>query len=143
MVAFEEKLSTHGKSPLNADRLDTLQVNVGKLCNQSCKHCHVEAGPYRKEVMSRETVDAVLLALRNDAISTLDITGGAPEMNPHFEHLVETASSLGKHIMVRSNLTVHLEKGKGHLARVLQETPRGDHRLPSLLSPQEHRFSTG
>ena len=102
MVAFEKKLTTHGRFPLHSDRVDTLQVNMGKLCNQSCKHCHVEAGPNRTEVMSRETVDGVLCALRHDAISSIDITGGAPEMNPHFEHLVERASSLGKRITVRS-----------------------------------------
>jgi radical SAM/Cys-rich protein len=129
MVAFEEKLSSHDKFPLNADRVDTLQVNMGKLCNQSCKHCHVEAGPDRTEVMSAETVDAVLLALRNDAISTVDITGGAPEMNPQFEHLVETASSLGKHILVRSNLTVHLEEGRGHLPEFLKK-----HRVEIIAS---------
>jgi radical SAM/Cys-rich protein len=121
MVAFEEKLNAYGKFPLHSDRVDTLQVNMGKLCNQSCKHCHVEAGPHRTEVMSRETVDGVLKVLNRDSISTVDITGGAPEMNPNFEHLVETASALGKHVMVRSNLTVYLEEGKGHLPEFLKK----------------------
>ncbi len=115
MVAFQEKLSSLGMFPLVSDRLDTLQVNMGRLCNQSCKHCHVEAGPHRTEVMSREVVDAVLRALAQNDISTIDITGGAPEMNPNFEYLVTEASELGRHIMVRSNLTVHLEEGKEHL----------------------------
>ncbi len=115
MVAFKEKLSSLGMFPLISDRLDTLQVNMGRLCNQSCKHCHVEAGPHRTEVMSREVVEAVLEALTRDDISTVDITGGAPEMNPNFEYLAAEASKLGRHVMVRSNLTVHLEEGKGHL----------------------------
>jgi radical SAM/Cys-rich protein len=129
MVTFEKKLSTHGKFPLNADRVDTLQVNMGKLCNQSCNHCHVEAGPNRTEVMSRKTVDGVLNALRHDAITSIDITGGAPEMNPHFEYFVETGSSLGKHITVRSNLTVYLEEGKDHLPDFLKK-----HRVEIIAS---------
>jgi radical SAM/Cys-rich protein len=121
MVAFEKKLSHHGRFPLHSDRVDTLQVNMGKLCNQACKHCHVEAGPKRTEVMSRETADVILSALRRGGISALDITGGAPEMNPNFEYLVETASSLGTGITVRSNLTVYLEEGKGHIPEFLKK----------------------
>ena len=121
MVAFEQKLSTVGKFPLFSDRIDTLQVNMGRLCNQSCKHCHVEAGPHRKEIMSREVVESVVRALGNEAIATVDITGGAPEMNPHFEYLVEQARSHGRHVMVRSNLTVYLEEGKEHIPQFLKQ----------------------
>jgi radical SAM/Cys-rich protein len=120
MVAFEQKLSSAGKYPLFSERVDSLQVNLGRLCNQTCKHCHVEAGPHRTEIMSRETVEAVLRALDKHQIATVDITGGAPEMNPHFEHLVEKASALGCHVMVRSNLTVHLEEGKEHIPELLK-----------------------
>jgi radical SAM/Cys-rich protein len=121
MFAFEKKLSSHGRFPLHSDRVDTLQVNLGRLCNQSCKHCHVEAGPHRTEVMSGETIDRVLHALKHDDISTVDITGGAPELNPHFEHLVENATALGKKVMVRSNLTVYLEEGKDRLPEFLKK----------------------
>jgi radical SAM/Cys-rich protein len=119
MVAFEQKLSKVGKFPLFSDRVDTLQVNMGKLCNQSCKHCHVEAGPHREEVMSRDVVESVIEALGNEGVTTIDITGGAPEMNPHFELLVEKARALGRHVMVRSNLTVYLEEGKEHIPEFL------------------------
>ncbi len=94
---------------------------MGRLCNQSCKHCHVEAGPHRKEIMSREVVESVVRALGNEAIATVDITGGAPEMNPHFEYLVEQARSHGRHVMVRSNLTVYLEEGKEHIPQFLKQ----------------------
>lgn len=115
MNHFEQQLRILGKEPFESDRLDTLQVNVGKLCNQACLHCHVEAGPRRTEVMSRETVEAVVRVLETHDIANLDITGGAPEMNPHFDYLVEQATGLGKHVMVRSNLTVYFEEGQGHL----------------------------
>lgn len=100
---------------LESDRIDTLQVNVGKLCNQACLHCHVEAGPLRREIMPRKIVDAVLAVLKRHRIPNLDITGGAPEMNPRFDYLVEQAEGMGKHVMVRSNLTVYFEEGKGYL----------------------------
>ena len=90
----------HATLPLLADtdfpalsrrRLETLQVNVGYVCNQSCLHCHVNAGPTRTETMSRETADQVLRYLAASGAGTLDITGGAPELNPHFRHLVQGA----------------------------------------------------
>lgn len=121
MVGFEQRLSSVGKFPLFSDRVDTLQVSMGRMCNQSCTHCHVEARPNRTEVMGREVVDAVLSALKAYDIPTIDITGGAPEMNPHFEHLVENASALGSHVTVRSNLTVFLEEGKQHLPEFLKK----------------------
>src|SRR5262245_54086454 len=86
--------------------LDTLQVNVGYRCNQACHHCHVNASPDRKEMMSLETVDLVLRVLRERSIPTLDVTGGAPELNPHFRHLVGAARFAGVRVIDRCNLTV-------------------------------------
>jgi radical SAM/Cys-rich protein len=113
-VSFDDKLRAHGLE-LRAGRVETLQVNVGKLCNQACKHCHVDAGPKRTEVMGRETVEQVIAAVRRFRIPTLDITGGAPELNPHFRRLVAEARALGAHVMVRHNLTVMFEPGQADL----------------------------
>jgi len=109
LPSFEEKLTEHGLdlAPLG---VETLQVNVTRLCNQACHHCHVDASPKRTEQMSRATVDRCLEILaRNPAITKLDITGGAPELNPHFDFFVEAARRLGKHVMVRHNLTVTID----------------------------------
>lgn len=84
----------------------TLQINVGKMCNQTCKHCHVDAGPTRKEIMTRETMAHCLRALDNYPFQIVDLTGGAPEMNPDFRWLVEECTKRGKHVMVRCNLTI-------------------------------------
>ncbi|HTP41632.1 MAG TPA: radical SAM protein, partial [Nitrospiria bacterium] len=87
--------------------IDTLQVNVGKLCNQACHHCHVDASPSRTEIMERKTIDRCLEILRDHpSIKNLDLTGGAPELNPRFDNFVIEAKKLGKHVMVRHNLTV-------------------------------------
>jgi radical SAM/Cys-rich protein len=102
-------------------RLETLQVNLGYRCNQSCVHCHVNAGPHRTEMMTRETVQTVTGFLAASAVRTLDITGGAPELNPHFRHLVTEARGLGVHVMDRCNLTILLEPGHGDLAEFLAE----------------------
>ncbi|MGE5303655.1 MAG: arsenosugar biosynthesis radical SAM (seleno)protein ArsS [Alphaproteobacteria bacterium] len=112
--SFTHRLNLNGRG-LNRRRLDVLQVNMGKYCNQACIHCHVEAGPTRTEMMSRETVDAVLRFLEGTDIPTLDITGGAPELNTNFEYLVEAAVALGRHVMDRCNLTVIFEPGKEYL----------------------------
>ncbi len=96
-------------------KIDVLQVNMGKYCNQACLHCHVEAGPGRKEMMTRETVDAILAFLKKSEIPTVDITGGAPELNPSFDRLVESCVDLGRHVMDRCNLTVFFEPGKEYL----------------------------
>src|SRR6187401_2097264 len=93
-------------------RLDTLQVNVGYSCNQTCVHCHVNAGPTRTEQMARETVDDVLAFLEATRVPTLDMTGGAPELNPHFRHLVTAARALRVHVMDRCNLTVTEQPGQ-------------------------------
>ena len=92
--------------PLYRGPLTTLQVNLGYLCNQSCVHCHVNAGPTRTEQMTAETVDLVLEYARSAEVATLDLTGGAPELNPHYRWLVEQCKALGCHVMTRCNLTV-------------------------------------
>lgn len=107
--------------PVYRAALETLQVNLGYLCNQSCVHCHVNAGPQRTEQMDRETVDCVLELLKRGRIRTLDLTGGAPELNPHFRELVRTAQSLGVHVIDRCNLTVLFEPGQEDLAGFLAE----------------------
>ena len=100
-------------------RLETLQVNVGYRCNQTCVHCHVNAGPNRTEMMPREVADTVLAFLRNSDVKTLDLTGGAPELNPHFRYLVVEARKLGVKVMDRCNLTILNEPGHGDLADFL------------------------
>ncbi len=100
-------------------RVDTLQVNLGYKCNQSCLHCHVNAGPTRTEQMTRETVQTVLDHLRVFGVPTLDITGGAPELNPQFRRLVAEARALGVHVLDRCNLTILEEPGQEDLAEFL------------------------
>jgi radical SAM/Cys-rich protein len=99
--------------------LETLQVNVGYLCNQTCLHCHVNAGPTRTEAMTRETADQVLEYLAASGAATLDLTGGAPEMNAHFRHLVRGARALGAQVIDRCNLTILFEPGYEDLATFL------------------------
>lgn len=105
---FPEKLETFGFLPLKPSGIEIFQVNVGKLCNQSCAHCHVDAGPDRKaEVMSRGLLEKCLVLLeKHPSIHTVDVTGGAPEMNPHFRWFVAEVSRLGKKIIDRCNLTI-------------------------------------
>lgn len=113
-ASFDETLAAHGIE-LRASTVETLQVNVGKLCNQACKHCHVDASPVRTEIMTRETIDLVIAALSRFTFGTLDITGGAPELNPSFRHLVAEARALGTKVIVRHNLTVMFEAGQSDL----------------------------
>ena len=105
--------------PLRRGRLDTLQVNVGYRCNQSCVHCHVNAGPNRSEEMSAEVIDVVLAFLAKKRVTTLDITGGAPELNPHFRRLVRSARDMGVRVLDRCNLTVLEVPGQQDLADFL------------------------
>jgi radical SAM/Cys-rich protein len=121
MVVFEEKLVQIGSTPLRAAGVETLQVNVGKLCNQTCRHCHVDAGPTRTEIMTRETAEAVVEALRRHDIPHVDITGGAPELNPNFDYLVREARALGRRVTDRSNLTVFFVEGKQYLPEFLRD----------------------
>jgi radical SAM/Cys-rich protein len=119
-IDFHEKLAAYGLE-LRASSVDTLQINVGKLCNQACKHCHVDAGPSRTEIMTRETVEQVLAAIRRFRIPTVDITGGAPELNPSFRYLVRQCRSLGCHVIVRHNLTVMFEPAQQDLPQFFRE----------------------
>lgn len=107
--------------PIQRRRLTTLQANLGYKCNQSCLHCHVNAGPKRKEAMTRETIDELLTLLRHSTATTLDLTGGAPELNPNFRYLVSEAKQLGIHIIDRCNLTILAEPGQEGLAEFLAE----------------------
>ena len=106
---------------IRRNRVETLQVNLGYKCNQSCVHCHVNAGPTRTEMMSRETVFEVVAFLRAANIATLDVTGGAPELNPHFRMLVTAARELGVKVMDRCNLTILEQPGQENLAQFLAE----------------------
>jgi radical SAM/Cys-rich protein len=117
--AFESLLERHGLPRLRTSTIDVLQVNVGKLCNQTCAHCHVDAGPDRREQMSRETAGHVVELLRRHPIPTLDITGGAPELNPMFRFLVEEAAKLGRRVIDRCNLSVLLLQGQADLVDFL------------------------
>jgi radical SAM/Cys-rich protein len=113
---FEAALARHGVGELRRGELRTLQVNVGKLCNQACHHCHVDAGPRRTEIMTADTAERALAVLeRNACLDTLDLTGGAPELNPSFRRFVERATALGRDVVVRCNLTVTLVDGMGWL----------------------------
>jgi radical SAM/Cys-rich protein len=106
LVRFENNLGASGLFPLMPLELDTFQINLGKMCNQVCNHCHVDAGPDRKEIMTLETMEQCLDALDRTNCSTVDLTGGAPEMNPNFRWFVEQLTAKGKEIIVRCNLTI-------------------------------------
>lgn len=106
---------------LRRKALDTLQVNLGYRCNQTCLHCHVNASPTRAEMMDAETVDLVLRVLTERKLGTLDLTGGAPELNPHFRSLVQEAKKLGVRVIDRCNLTILYEPGQEDLARFLHD----------------------
>lgn len=115
IIEFSNKVSAVLKAPLISSELQSLQVNVGYRCNMACKHCHVGAGPNRFEMMERDTIDQILAVLKKHNIQTLDITGGAPELNPHFTYFVTEAKKTGCHVIVRSNLTIFFEEGFEHL----------------------------
>jgi radical SAM/Cys-rich protein len=119
---FAAKLAESGYEKMTADRIEILQVNLGKLCNMTCDHCHVDAGPDRREIMQRADIDACIDVLnRHPQIGTLDLTGGAPEMNPHFREMVVAAKDLGRHVIDRCNLTILLAKGFEYLPEFLAE----------------------
>jgi radical SAM/Cys-rich protein len=130
VVAFDEALATRGVARLVGRPLEVLQVNVGKKCNQTCRHCHVDAGPDREEEMSAATMaDAVALLARAPTIHTVDITGGAPELHPGFRGLVETARALGKRVIDRCNLTILTTAPYADLAAFL-----ADHQVEVVAS---------
>ena len=113
LVPFQQKLETIGLYPLKPGGIDIFQVNIGKMCNQTCRHCHVDAGPDRNEIMTRETMQQCLVALaKNPQLRIVDLTGGAPEMNPDFRWFVEEIKKLGRHVIVRCNLTIILANKK-------------------------------
>lgn len=111
---FFQKLAENQLFPLKPTKMEIFQVNMGKMCNQVCKHCHVDAGPDRKEIMTQETLQLCLDILAKTDFHTIDLTGGAPEMNPHFRWFVEECRKLGKKVMVRCNLTIILANAKYH-----------------------------
>jgi len=113
LVPFQQKLEAANLFPLKPTQIEIFQVNIGKMCNQSCRHCHVDAGPDRKEMMNIETMQQCIEVLKqNPQLKTIDITGGAPEMNTSFRWFVQQISSLNRHIIVRCNLTIILANKK-------------------------------
>lgn len=131
---FERRLNQAGLFPLHATGITVFQINVGKLCNQTCRHCHVDAGPDRTETMSKETAELCLAALARTDVPTVDITGGAPELNPNFRWLVDQARALGRHVMDRCNLSVLLLPSQADLAEFLAA-----HRVEIIASLPAYR----
>ena len=121
MRATKTLLAEYPFPEINRKSLTSLQVNLGYLCNQSCLHCHVNAGPNRKELMSRQTIDQLIQLIDKKGIQTLDLTGGAPELNPHFCYLVKSARKMGVKVIDRCNLTVIFESGQEDLPDFLAE----------------------
>jgi radical SAM/Cys-rich protein len=116
---FSRTLGKHGLR-LTRGETTTLQVNVGLLCNQTCRHCHLDAGPKKTEIMSKETAEQVAEWAKRCRFATIDITGGAPELNPHIEAIVETLAPLAPRLLFRSNLTALHEAGKDRLLELLR-----------------------
>lgn len=114
LTPFQTKLTDSGLYPFLPLNLEVFQMNLGKMCNQVCRHCHVDAGPDRKEMMTRETMESCLNVIDQIPCTTVDLTGGAPEMNPNFRWLVEALSKMGKKIIVRCNLTIIVANKKYH-----------------------------
>jgi len=135
---FAQALGESGLHPLQPTGIEILQINVGKLCNQTCVHCHVDAGPDRREIMTRETMAQCMDALERTSIPTVDITGGAPELNPNFRWLVEQCVGLGRHVIDRCNLTVLGLPSQADLVEFLAE-----HRVEVVCSlPHYRRLNT-
>ncbi len=113
LVPFQQKLELSNLYPLKPTQIEIFQVNTGKMCNQTCKHCHVDAGPDRKEIMTKETMQQCIEVIKNNPLlKTVDLTGGAPEMNPNFRWFVEEIKKLDRHVIVRCNLTIILANKK-------------------------------
>jgi radical SAM/Cys-rich protein len=106
LTPFSQKMKQSGLFPFKPSQLEIFQINMGKMCNQACKHCHVDAGPDRREIMTQESMIKILTALQKSTAHTVDLTGGAPEMNPHFRWFVQELSKLNKQVIVRCNLTI-------------------------------------
>jgi len=135
-LTFDDVLARRGLGPLEADGIEVLQVNLGKLCNQTCAHCHVDAGPDRREAMSHDTARRVVELLERHPIPTLDITGGAPELSPEFRYLVGEGRRLGRRVIDRSNLTVLLLPAQADLVGFL-----AGHRIEVTASLPSFRAS--
>jgi radical SAM/Cys-rich protein len=120
-MKFEQELRAVNAEPLRALDIKILQVNLGYRCNMTCKHCHVSGGPARTEVMDAETAGRVLRVFLDNPIDALDITGGAPELNPNFRMLVTEANKAGRRVIVRTNLTIFSEEGMGDLAEFYRD----------------------
>jgi radical SAM/Cys-rich protein len=133
-LPFETQMNQAGLYPLRATGITVFQINVGKLCNQTCRHCHVDAGPDRTEIMSRATAEQCIEALAKTDIPTVDLTGGAPELNPHFRWLVEQARTLNRHVMDRCNLSVLLLPSQADLVEFL-----AGHRVELIASLPSYR----
>src|SRR5258708_18653577 len=119
-VDFRDTLRQHGVANLRRREVTTLQINVGKLCNQACHHCHVEAGPKRTEIMPASVAERIMTLLAaTRSVHTVDITGGAPELNANFRWLVSESRGMGKQVIDRCNLTVLFEPGQETLAEFL------------------------
>jgi radical SAM/Cys-rich protein len=131
---FDEAVTRAGQWPIKPRRIEVLQINIGKLCNQTCHHCHVDAGPDRREVMTRETMTLCLEALEKTTIATVDITGGAPELNPNFRWLVTECRARGRHVIDRCNLTVLELPSQQDLAAFL-----ADHQVEVVCSLPHYR----
>ncbi len=135
---FDRHLERAGHFPLRARAIEIFQLNVGKVCNQTCAHCHVDAGPDRRESMSRETAELAMRVLASTDIPKVDITGGAPELNPNFEYLVTESRRFGRHVMDRCNLTILGATRYAHLPRFFAE-----HRVEVIASlPHYRKLST-
>ena len=142
--SFEAALAGCGWPGLRPAALEIFQINVGRLCNMTCRHCHVDAGPDRvAENMDRETIDLCLAALDRTTAHTVDITGGAPELNPHFRYLVEQAVARGKHVIDRCNLTILLLPRYRGPPRVARRARRRGRLLPAPLPAAQHRRAAG
>ena len=131
---FDGRLEASGLFPLRANGIEVFQINVGKLCNQTCAHCHVDAGPDRAEIMTRETAELCMRVLASTDIPTVDITGGAPELCPEFEYLVAESRRLGRHVIDRCNLTILLAPRYEHLPEFLAR-----HRVEVVCSLPHYR----
>jgi MoaA/NifB/PqqE/SkfB family radical SAM enzyme len=134
LADFDQALEKCGLSGLQRSRVTTLQVNVGRLCNLACHHCHVEAGPKRTEIMDTAVTNRLLeLLTASPEVEVVDLTGGAPEMNPNFRHLVAESRRLGRRVIDRCNLTILLEDGFEELGYGRRDSPL---RLDLVFNPQ-------
>jgi len=131
MTEFDEKYIQCRSGPLTALGIHILQLNLGYQCNMTCKHCHIEAGPHRTELMSMDVINKALSIVEDYNVGTLDLTGGAPELNPHIRYLISEAGKINRHIIVRTNLTIFFEEGmedlpefySGHEVEIVASLP--------------------